>query len=366
MSIQKDYSDNCHTDRIFGLDIFRAIAIILVVKEHGSFLLKNTVLDSLPSIKMIDGVDLFFVLSGYLIGSILLKEINSGEKFGIRELIRFWRRRWLRTLPNYYLILFANYLIIYFGIIQEDIQQFNWKFFFFLQNFSSPFHGFFWESWSLTIEEWFYISVPIFLILFLKFLTPKKSFILVTVLMIVFPFLYRIGIMNYSINDFYLYDITFRKIVMTRLDSIAYGLLASWVYYYFNNYWVKFKTSSFIIGIGLIVFVLNYEAEYNTLYKQVIYFALGPISAMFLLPFAESIKMHKGVFVGIITHVSKISYSMYLLNLALIAEVVRDNFAPTNEIDGIVKYLLFWFFVLVGSSVLYKYYEKPILNFRDR
>jgi peptidoglycan/LPS O-acetylase OafA/YrhL len=184
-------------------------------------------------------------------------------------------------------------------------------------------------------------------------------------LMILFPFLYRIWILNHSIDDFW-YDVTFRKVVVTRLDSIAFGLLASWIFFYLNNYWERFKTVSLILGVGLIVFIVNYESQNNTFYKQVVYFTITPVSAMLLLPFAQSFKKANGIIAKAIIHISKISYSMYLLNLAIVAEVIRDNYAPKNEIDSIVKYLLYWIIVLVGSTLLYKYFEKPIMNLRDR
>lgn len=57
--------------RIFGLDILRAFAIVLVVMGHGKFILKDTALEGFPFFRMIDGVDIFFVLSGFLIGGIL-------------------------------------------------------------------------------------------------------------------------------------------------------------------------------------------------------------------------------------------------------------------------------------------------------
>ena len=361
MTIQREH----HADRVFGLDIFRALAIILVVMEHGINFLNDTVLNGFPFFPMIDGVDLFFVLSGFLIGSILLKEINLKDRFGIRKLVQFWKRRWFRTLPAYYLILLANYFIVHQGIINEDIHQFNWKFFFFLQNFSSPFAGFFWESWSLSVEEWFYISSPILLMLSLKFLTPKRSFILVTVLMIAFSFLYRFLAMSHSIDDFW-HGQTYRKLVVMRLDSIAYGLLAAWIFYYFAAYWTRFKTISFIMGICLIVFVLNYKAPNSIFYKQVMYFTLSPIAAMLLLPFAQSIRTGNGIIAKMITHISKISYSMYLLNLALISEVLRDKFPPIHGNYGIIEYLVYWIIVIAGSTVLYQYFEKPIMNLRDQ
>ena len=349
--------DNYQIKRVFGLDIFRTIAIVLVVLLHSGFLLRNTVLENFPYIDMIDGVDLFFVLSGFLIGGILLKEINSEVKFGIRQLKHFWGRRWLRTLPNYYLI-----FIVYHGIIHEYIGGFNWKFFFFLQNFSKPFAGFFWESWSLSVEEWFYIFSPLLLLIFLKFLKPKESFISITIIMIVFSFVYRVLSLNYAIDNFW-YGETYHKLVVMRLDSIAYGLLAAWFFYYHPYYWVKFRISSLIIGLSLVLFVANYKVRDNTFYREVTYFSLSPIAAMLLLPFAQSIK--KGKTVKIITHISKISYSMYLLNLA-VAEVFRDNFPSLGGNDGLFKYILYWVIVITGSTLLYKYFEKPIMNLRNR
>jgi len=356
---------NNETTRIFGLDIFRAVAILLVVFGHGLFLLDNTRFNGFPYFRMIDGVDLFFVLSGFLIGGILLKEINSEKKFGIDALRKFWKRRWLRTLPNYYLILLINYLVVKYEIIHEDINQFNWKFLFFLQNLSKPFYGFFWESWSLTIEEWFYISTPLLLILFLNFICAQKAFILTTTLMIVLPFLYRICILDPSIDDFW-YDVTFRKIVLTRLDGIAYGLLASWVFYYYYAYWNKLKIISAIVGVLLILVIINTSAPNSSFYKQVIYFSISPFSAMLLLPFAESIKTSKGIISKAITHISKISYSMYLLNLAIVAEVIGGNFPSANEKNGIINYIIYWILVLGMSTLLYNYFEKPIMRLRDR
>lgn len=350
--------------RVFGLDVFRAAAIIFVVLGHGNFLLQNTFLEGFPYIKMIDGVDLFFVLSGFLIGGILLKEINKKKNFGINDLTTFWKRRWLRTLPNYYLILSLNYVVVSTGIINGDIHQFNWKFLVFLQNFSTPFTSFFWESWSLSIEEWFYIISPLVLMSFLRFMSPKNAFLGVVILMICVPTIYRVCIVDYSIGNFK-HDIIFRKMVVTRLDSIAYGLLSAWVLYYFNQSWEKFKAVGLILGVTLITFIVNYKVPNNTFYRQVLYFNLSPISAMLLLPFAYSFKEGKGFFFRAITHISKISYSMYLVNLALVASIIQHNFHPTGEIDSLLKYLTYWTVVILASSMLYKYFEKPFMDLRD-
>lgn len=354
-----------NSQRIFGLDIFRALAIFLVVSSHGGFLLNNTFLDSFPFIRMIDGVDLFFVLSGFLIGGILLKEINQNKKFGLKELSTFWKRRWFRTLPNYFLILLLNFIIVKYAIIHEDITQFNWKFLVFSQNLVSPFYGFFWESWSISIEEWFYLSTPILLLGFLKIFNQKKAFLLAIISMMFFPILYRYTILDPNMDDFW-FDVTFRKVILARLDSISYGLLAAWVFFYYPIFWTKYKFHFLTIGIGLIIFIVNYPTSSNSFYKQIIYFTITPISAMLLLPFAESIKSGRGMIALGITHISKISYSMYLINLALVAKIFADNFVPTSQIDGILKYGLYWTIVIIASTILYQFFEKPMMNLRDK
>ena len=163
--------------RVFGLDVYRAVAILLVVMSHASYF-TGSMFSWLPSIPLPDGVELFFVLSGFLIGTILIKTLEESERFGYRELFHFWKRRWFRTLPNYYLILLVYYILVSNSIIGGDdaIEQFNWKFLVFAQNLYESFYGFYLESWSLSIEEWFYIILPIIIIGFRLFLSKRIRF----------------------------------------------------------------------------------------------------------------------------------------------------------------------------------------------
>ena len=351
--------------RIFGLDIFRAVAIILVVLGHGGFILNNTPADGFPYFRMIDGVDVFFVLSGFLIGGILLKELHKEGDFKVNDLFKFWKRRWFRTLPNYYLILLLNYIVVKYGIIKEDIDQFNYHFLTFTQNFKDPFYGFFWESWSLSIEEWFYVLTPIMIFSLCKWLPNKISFLSVTLIMIILPLAYRLSIYDPNLDGFW-WDVTFRKTVLSRLDSIGYGLLIAWLYFYYADFWKKIRIPAFLVGIGLIIFILNDRSSHTTLYKQTYYFSLVSFAIMLLIPMAEAYKKAKGMLAIAVQHISKISYSMYLINLALVAEVIRDNFPPMGGIDGIVKYIIYWIIVISASSLLYKYFEKPMMDLRDK
>ena len=57
---------------------------------------------------------------------------------------------------------------------------------------------------------------------------------------------------------------------------------------------------------------------------------------------------------------------MYLINLGLVAQVIEKNFPPTGGTDGLIKYLLYWFLVILFSTLLYKYFEKPIMDLREK
>ena len=353
---------NNTTTRNFGLDLFRALAIILVVLSHGKFLLNGTALENFPFFKMLDGVDLFFVLSGFLIGGIILRTMSEGLNW--KGVAHFWKRRWLRTLPNYYFILLLNFLFVSYGIISGDLSVFGWKFLVFLQNFSKPLVGFFWESWSLAVEEWFYIFTPLMLWLLLKFFRMKISFFMVTLALMIGPLLFRWYKFDSTLDDFW-FDVKVRKVVLMRLDAISFGLLLAWVYFYFEGFWKQWKNLAFVLGVGLIVFLLNFQSSNSSVFRQVFYFTLTPLAIALVLPWAEGLTCRWKRLVAAVTHVSKISYSMYLINLALVAQVMGLNFPVHGNADGISKYLIYWGIVIGASSLLYYFLERPILRWRD-
>src|SRR5258707_15878989 len=119
-------------ERVAGLDSLRALAILLVVVAH--YPKTNSGLFTRALNFGWTGVDLFFVLSGYLIASQLFKTLADGENV---SLARFYARRFLRTLPNYYFV-----LGVYFFLAPIP----GWRYLVFAQDFGvpPPFH----PSWS--------------------------------------------------------------------------------------------------------------------------------------------------------------------------------------------------------------------------
>ncbi len=352
------------TGRIFGLDLLRAVAIILVVLGHGKMLLVGTWLEGFPYVNPVDGVDLFFVLSGYLIGGILIKDLISQERVSILWLANFWKRRWFRTLPAYYLVLFLNYLVVKYEVIQEDISQFSLHFLTFTHNFSGPFHGFFWESWSLSIEEWFYLIAPLAMLVVSRMVSGKWAYIVIAVGMIVFSVWYRADIYSPDFS-YYDWDVRIRKVVLTRFDSIGMGLVMAWLIRYYKSTLHGLRFPLFILGFGLLVGESFFNFDTSSFYKQVLYFLFLPCVISCFLPLLITWQTCESKVGKSITHISKISYSMYLINLALVGEVLRDNCMHDSGQGAVRFYLLYWFIVILASSFMYKFVELPFLKLRE-
>jgi len=138
--------------RDFGLDAVRAAAIALVLTTHGStfFFWEHYDVLAFSYVTGYFGVEIFFVLSGFLIGTILMKELVENGSWA--SLFRFYARRWLRTIP-----LYAFVMLITWAVVGRPFHGYALLF---IQNFDERALGFMPVSWSLTIEEWFYLVVP--------------------------------------------------------------------------------------------------------------------------------------------------------------------------------------------------------------
>ena len=141
--------------RIHGLDTLRAIAVTLVVLHHYVlFVTDRPTFGWVGEIGWV-GVDLFFALSGYLIGNQIFKAVRSEEGL---SLPRFYARRLLRTLPNYWFVLALYFLWPAFRGDGPLLPL--WKYLSFVQNYHLEPGSAFSHSWSLAIEEQFYMLLP--------------------------------------------------------------------------------------------------------------------------------------------------------------------------------------------------------------
>lgn len=363
---------NIKKDRVFGFDILRCFAILFVVIGHGNSLLPKKI-SNLIDYFILDGVSIFFVLSGFLIGGILINDIEKND-ISFKLLLIFWQRRWFRTLPNYFLILIILYFLkVIFDDNFDGLRSIS-RYFIFSQNLFLPHPNFFPEAWSLSVEEWFYLLTPLTLLLVSAALKlSKKNTLIVTVSIIilavtVFRF-YRF--LNVTINDIQDWDLIFRKQVFTRMDSLMFGVIGAYLAYYNNDIWLKYKNILFLIGILLLVFPKIIPiSNFNTIYICVFSFSLTAIATLFLIPYLSELKKTTNyILYKIVTYISLISYSMYLINLSIVQGWILDNIQIENinaNINLIIKYFLYWFLTISLSILIYKYFEIPTTRMRDK
>ncbi len=361
--------------RNFGLDILRATAIILVIFSHTAFIISEKYNFEATYILGYLGVEIFFVLSGFLIGGILIKLINKPEGFTFSTIKSFWIRRGFRTLPNYYLVFFLT-------VINELVHQnpFNFKYLNYLvfsQNLISPHPNFFDQAWSLSVEEWFYFTFPMVMLLiqqiFYKLKRPSKPLInllAAIIFYIVGCLIIRIVFTHISGND---WDYGFRKVVVLRLDAIAIGVLFALFKCKYPEIWLKYSKKMLWLGMPSLVFMYGYFIYSFIIFKNESFFlktaflSLISFGIAFSLPFFEGLKISKTSLVNnLILKFSLYSYSMYLVHVLIIQYVNSKLVAHIFHLNAYMKFVLIWVLIFCVSKYLYKYFEKPTTDLRDK
>lgn len=376
--------------RIIGLDVLRSIAIILVMLMHsGSMFLPLAKLPLIGNIvgKLLAiiipvgylGVELFFVLSGYLIGSILIKLFSDNIKPTFKVIKQFWIRRWLRTLPNYYFVLLINYVVFVFIL---NSYPFNWKYLFFIQNFISVQPSFFRESWSLAVEEWSYFLLPI--IMFVCFVLFKKSsskfLILLSIcLIILLSFCVKFAFLFTNFHQFIPFDEQLRKVVLFRLDAIMYGFLMAWLMHYFSSFFLKHKIIFLLLGLFFLVILVwyfyingNFELDNQTsnfiivFINRMFWIPLVGVSFSFMIPFfATLISFNNNILNTVFMFISKISYSLYLIHFPVYALIFFKKLPFLYIQQSLYNIMSYFTVCFVIAYLLYRFWELPFLKWRD-
>ncbi len=164
------------------IDGLRAISVIAVVFYHIEIIFNDFKLFSGGFI----GVDVFFVISGYLITSLILKEIYQTQNF---SLLNFYKRRSKRILPALFGMIIISIFFAWIYLTPDNFEQYSSSIIssiFFFSNFFFYFEGLVYNAensllkpllhtWSLSVEEQFYIFFPLLLIFLFKFLKKEIS-----------------------------------------------------------------------------------------------------------------------------------------------------------------------------------------------
>jgi peptidoglycan/LPS O-acetylase OafA/YrhL len=154
--------------RSSGLDTLRAIAILLVFFNHEASRADSSTLLVVQALGWI-GVDLFFVMSGYLIANQVLAGVNRGAELSLTS---FYARRAFRTWPAYWVVLACYFLFP--SWMGGNTPPPLWRFLTFTQNFNLQPGTAFSHAWSLCVEEQFYLVLPLGVLIGLTFGRRKR------------------------------------------------------------------------------------------------------------------------------------------------------------------------------------------------
>jgi peptidoglycan/LPS O-acetylase OafA/YrhL len=354
------------------LDGLRAIAILLVIIWH--YLLGQTTPDMLPTkVWMLlswswSGVDLFFVLSGFLIGRILIYYKTSPNYFKT-----FYMRRVLRIFPLYYLSLLLFFVCMALGMAKtfpvlfgDSIPYISYPLY--IQNWFMVSKGFGpnWlaVTWSLAVEEQFYLLFP-FVIYFVNNKHLPKIFIICILLA---PLLRGI------IGGYGAY-----VLLPARMDALLVGALIA--YYYQNGSIQKYlaphartvATSTLLLFGIILVLAYRETAKYTGDMLNHSLYAIFYGMLIITILVSKSKIIGSGLGNPVLMFIGKVSYSIYLIHqivLIVLTKLISNKDVPwIDDIykpDSIKVTLISLGVTLILATLSYYAFEKPLQKIGKR
>ncbi|HZF86501.1 MAG TPA: acyltransferase [Burkholderiaceae bacterium] len=351
--------------RIFGLDVLRALAIGSVLLSHlrTAFWGPN----AYAGIAGFLGVELFFVLSGFLIGGLLIDILARDLR--VESWWVFLVRRWMRTLPLYFAWLLVLLSVApWLGTASSPPpDQGLWRYFLLLQNLAWPMTArWFPVSWSLMVEEWFYLLFATALMGLAAFVRPQLALWSTCVLFLVLPFLARWAWGDPQHLDV---DREIRTVVAFRLDAIVYGVAAVWCYRNKRAWCERFAGPALMLGVGLVALASVGAVLWPGLSASALWtsssFCLTSLGFALCFPAAmrwrACVPGWRGRMVG---WISQRSYGMYIVHLTLL-EAARQAIVHAR-LPAWPCIALACLGIVVVSELSYRWLELPVLARRPR
>jgi peptidoglycan/LPS O-acetylase OafA/YrhL len=317
------------------LDGLRGVAILMVMGVHGM----------IPFMKGgFIGVDIFFVLSGFLITTILIQEYNLHNSI---DLGKFYLKRFLRLMPAL-LLLLVTVSIAGFFLLNSDLARANLKSalisLFYLSNFekiadlySSVFLG---HTWSLAIEEQFYILWSLLLVLLLRFVKSRKKIVYIVLSLAFLSWMLRVLYMQIGISRNRVYFG-----LDTRMDGLLLGsalgiLLASELINEMRKrqiaQWLKLLTP---FSFGLLIYI---GVALNHRNPQTYYWVITLVEVLVAILILD-VFISKHSFVRQLlsreplTWIGKVSYGLYLWHFPIYMALIFFGLnTPLNMVYGTV------------------------------
>jgi peptidoglycan/LPS O-acetylase OafA/YrhL len=331
----------CYRREVDGL---RALAVVPVIFFHGGF--------SAFSGGFV-GVDVFFVISGYLITSIILVDLRANQF----SLVRFYERRARRILPALFLVMAATSLFAYLWMMPDEFKNFGQSLFAtatFSNNVLLAITSDYWSlasefkpllhTWSLGVEEQYYVIFPLLMILCCAYFRSREMFAL-GFLFVISMIAAVWGVAHFPTMAFYA--------LPTRAWEILLGALAAY-YLAHNKVDVRAQFRNQVLSLIGGVLILSPVFIFSQNYLSPGLTTLAPtVGTVLIILFAlEGTIVHRSLSSSVMVGLGLISYSLYLWHQPLFA-LARVYFvqAPGTGVFAILIALTFvlayltWLFV---------------------
>lgn len=344
-------------------DGLRGLAILLVLIGHSGFL------EAMPHAGMLEytrfGVDLFFVLSGFLITRILLDSKESPHYFR-----NFYTRRVLRIWPLYYLVLFLAFVVA--PLLRPAMRPTaarDWAaFVFYLQNIvfahrdTYPFGlG---ATWSLAVEEQFYLTWPL-----LVFLLKERTLAIVSATLPLVSLSLRLAFYFHGAPLGFIHFFT-----LSRLDAIALGSLAAMWLRAPSCTLASWRTRAYqILGIGgagtLLARALMHRNS-SVVGYTFLAFAFTGLLGISLASDARSTRLGCALSGRWLRYVGKISYGIYLLHYPIFILWARLidalGFRQSHQVEGnLLAFAGQILLSMAAASISWRFFEEPVLRLKE-
>jgi peptidoglycan/LPS O-acetylase OafA/YrhL len=347
--------------RIAALDLIRGIAAFSVAVPHYLMLSSDAPAAEVTSVL---AVEIFFALSGFVLAPQILFCMQRQHRGDIGI---FLVRRWMRTIPPY---LFA--LILISAMVGELFSADFCRYAFYVQNLfrQANLNDYYSIAWSLSVEEWFYVSLPAIMFVVLRFCSSSsdRACALVAV-----GFIAAITLLRLAAGPTDNWGESVRRVVIFRVDSIAYGFL---LYVFVRNFLpldsgkpgrISLTTATVLLGLtALIAFQgtraigLAHGAINQDLYP--LYAAAFALSVIFFFYVISPWLQQSSILSRSSSYLGRISYSVYLFHI-LFAQVLDKKLAALPMGLQLAIYLSA---VAVFCTAFYYFFERPILAARPR
>lgn len=384
-----------------ALDGWRVIAIVWLILAHALIYSKlitsdyvvEQILQNHAFRFILHGhfsADIYFVLSGYLIGLALISEKMKSDSI---NLIRFYIRRILRIFPAYLAIIICISVLVGQGILSN--QYFKGSILpniFIFNNFLPRTEMFHTNTWSLAVEEQFYLIMPLLMLLFSKNMKWPIIFFSSSIVLIMIghgfaaawiPITSSWSIPTIDVPEFDIYFNFFYTKPYFRFSGLFVGVLGGYISYSKIDQWFfksNFRTIFIVLVNSLGFWALFSRMEYGSNqpnfspFFEATYREIFSVLFLFLIFIGNNIfAIRKILSSRLIFPFFRLSYCIYLVHMPIISYTLKTNlrtyFFPdlAPSVFQIMEFSLFIFIISIFVALpFYLFVERPFTNLRAR